>query len=607
MVEAPAQGAAVGSLYTAQLLAAARPHVLEQHAAQRGHHGERHQQRRHQHVGQGQGKGHQQLAHRAAGEDHGQEDAHGGEGGGHHRAAHLAGALGRRAGGLVAALAQAVDVLHHHDAVVHQHADGDGHGTQGHDVEVEPGEVHHHQREEHAEGDGEGHDDSGLGVAQEERQHDDGQQRTQQQGLEHCPDVEVDVVALVHDLDDVEALVVRLEAGELLVDDLRDVAHVGGGALGERQHDAGLPVEVGVALAHVAGDHDVCHVAHGHVAHAVDLGEHQALELLGAGEALAHLDEPLLVACALDVASGHLEVLGGDQLRQRAHVEQLVDVGGLAGGVAVLLVGPAALRELLLAGLQLGAGGGDRGQALLDGAAALVELALLLHQGEHGRRRAAHVARLLLDGLEGLLHDRDLLLEAGGLGAVALGLGHLQLNLQQPQLGLVGALHRVDGVHLRQARVGLLLGGVKCLLAGLDLLERAVELLFGGVELHQARADLVGALVDLVLGLRELLVGLAQDAVVDEVDLVLVELDGDGVLDAACHVHARHAVLALERGHDDIFGKLGELGQAELAVREAQVHGRHHVHAHLHVAGRARRVWQLARRRVARGRDLHQR
>ena len=390
---------------------------------------------------------------------------------------------------------------------------------------------------------------------------------------------------------------VCLEAGELLVDDFRDVAHVGSGALGKRQHDAGLPVEVGVALAHVAGDHDVCHVAHGHVAHAVDLGEHQIVELLGAGEALA----------PLDVAGGHLEVLGGDQLRQRAHVEQLVDVGGLAGGVAVLLVGLAALRELLLAGLQLGAGGGDRGQALLDGAAALVELALLLHQGEHGRRRAAHVARLLLDGLEGLLHDRDLLLEAGGLGALALGLGHLQLNLQQPQLGLVGALHRVDGVHLRQARVGLLLGGVKCLLAGLDLLERAVELLFGGVELRQARADLVGALVDLVLGLRELLVGLAQDAVVDEVDLVLVELDGDSVLDAACNVHARHAVLALERGHDDIFGKLGELGQAELAVREAQVHGRHHVHAHLHVAGRARRVWQLARRRVARGRDLHQR
>ena len=89
--------------------------------------------------------------------------------------------------------------------------------------------------------------------------------------------------------------------------------------------------------------------------------------------------------------------------------------------------------------------------------------------------------------------------------------------------------------------------------------------------------------------------------------IFLVELDGHGVGNLTGDGDVGHVALALERGHDRAVDIIAQLGEVHRVAGDAQVHGRHHVHAHLHIGGHAGGVRELACHGVAGSRDLDER
>jgi len=145
-------------------------------------------QRRQQAEGHGEGLVTEQLAGNALDEHDGQEHRHGGQGARRHRRAHLAGALHHGAGQGQALLTPPGDGLEHDDGVVHQHADAQGQPTEGHEVQGHVELVEQDERRDHREGNRHGDDEGRAHVAQEQVQHDHGQQAADERGVTHLAD-----------------------------------------------------------------------------------------------------------------------------------------------------------------------------------------------------------------------------------------------------------------------------------------------------------------------------------------------------------------------------------------------------------------------------------
>ena len=94
-------------------------------------------------------------------ESQGDEYRHRGQRGRDHRRADLLGGGDHRHGAGAALLDVPVDVLQHHDAVVHDPAHGDGQAGQAHEVQRPVEQGHDQHRYHHAEGDGQRDDDGG--------------------------------------------------------------------------------------------------------------------------------------------------------------------------------------------------------------------------------------------------------------------------------------------------------------------------------------------------------------------------------------------------------------------------------------------------------------
>ena len=144
-----------------------------------------------------------------------------------------------------------------------------------------------------------------------------------------------------------------------------------GGLLYREQHTV-IAVYFGVQLLGVIRQADSGDIGQADLPHIADivLEEHPVLQLLQAGKFIADL-EGILPLGALDIASGHREVLRHEQLRNGGLGENSVQPGGLVGGIpllAELLLGfiegllrllqlhrgqNKLLRKLQLAGLQL--------------------------------------------------------------------------------------------------------------------------------------------------------------------------------------------------------------------------------------------------------------
>ena len=343
-----------------------KPRVLDvlllfQHGGARaGHHGQRHNQRRQQAEGDSPRHIAEQFQHHAGGKDQRQEHADGGQRGGDDSARHLPCALHRGAGCRDAPVAQTVDILNDNDRVIDQHTDAQRQTGQGEDVEGDAGKIHQHNGEQHAQRHTDGHHDGRAQVLQEERQHDDGQHSALDKVGEHAVDNQLDVIALVHNGGQVQALVLRHQR---LHGRLAGVGDGGGGrrgALVNREQNRTVLVHLGVGIIGVVGHFHIGHIGQPHIANAVDVAQHHIFQLIGIAEGVADLDDIAVIVArtALDIARRHREVLGVNQLLQGGHIQQLAEVcvfqGLLAGGVILLLRG----LQLGFAGLQLGAPAG---------------------------------------------------------------------------------------------------------------------------------------------------------------------------------------------------------------------------------------------------------
>ena len=149
---------------------------LQQPRRQRRQDHQRHEQRRTQRDDQGQRQVFHELADQSRPERQRHERRESGGGGGNDRRRHFTGGEAGRAHAVVAALAVAVDVLHHHDGVVHQHAQGQDQAEQHHHVQGESHQLHDHERDQHGQRDRQPHERRG---AQAEEEQQDGHHQQQ--------------------------------------------------------------------------------------------------------------------------------------------------------------------------------------------------------------------------------------------------------------------------------------------------------------------------------------------------------------------------------------------------------------------------------------------
>ena len=237
MVQRPGDGLAVGGQDLVQQPCLLLGDTPQHTAAHGGHHSQGHQQAGHEGVGHGEGKVGKEVLRKALHKHDGQKDAHGGEGGGDHSARHL---LGAGHGGLndrCALVAETVDILDDHHRVIHQHTYRHRQARQGDHVDGHAGEIHQHNGENHAGGDGDKGNEGGSPVTEEEKQHQHGEQRAPQQGGENGLHNEVDIVALIHEGMEVEAVIFLAELGETAGDVVADLGGSVGGLLGKGGDD----------------------------------------------------------------------------------------------------------------------------------------------------------------------------------------------------------------------------------------------------------------------------------------------------------------------------------------------------------------------------------
>ena len=183
----------------------------------------------------GEGDGQRELLVEPAGgareEGDGHEHRHQHEPDDHHRAEHLAhGVDGRLVGALLLLAHVALDVLDHHDRVVHDDPGGEHDPEQGQGVDGEAEELHEGEGADQRDRDGDGGDERAAPVLQEQEHHEDDEDDGLDQGDQHFLD------RLAHDAHVVEGQPPLqtgrerlLQARHLLHDALVDLERVGGG------------------------------------------------------------------------------------------------------------------------------------------------------------------------------------------------------------------------------------------------------------------------------------------------------------------------------------------------------------------------------------------
>ncbi|MNS95252.1 hypothetical protein D3C72_1295010 [compost metagenome] len=146
---------------------------------QRNHH------RNHDGGGGGQGEFLEQPADHTAHEQQRNERRHQRETDRHHGKTDLAGALDRRLAHAVAGFQMPVNVLHHHDRIVHHKAHGDHDRHQREVVQAEAHDVHQRKAGDQRHTEHCRHDQRGRQLAQEQRHHRHHQHHSDHQGDFH--------------------------------------------------------------------------------------------------------------------------------------------------------------------------------------------------------------------------------------------------------------------------------------------------------------------------------------------------------------------------------------------------------------------------------------
>ena len=221
--------------------------MAEQRAAQRRGEGQGHHHRQHHR----RDNGHRELAindpGRAAEKGHRQKDRRQHQGDCHQRAGDFAHRFfGGFPGGQPFVAHNALDVLHHHDGVIHQQADRQHHGEQRQGVNrvaeqrqhPEGAEQHHRHRHRRNERRAE--------ILQEQIHHTDHENDRFEQGLNHVLDRNFNKLGAVLRIGDIVALRhLTLEFGDFAFHQGRGVQRVGAGGHHHRDPGGRMAVQIG--------------------------------------------------------------------------------------------------------------------------------------------------------------------------------------------------------------------------------------------------------------------------------------------------------------------------------------------------------------------------
>ncbi len=211
-----------------------------------------------------------------------------------------------------------LDVLHHHDGVVHQDADGQHHAEHGHHVHREAQQVHEGQGTKQTHRHDDGRDQGVAHVLQEQEHHQEHQHHGLDEGHDDLVDGHVDEARGVvrHGELDVVREVGR-QLGQTLLDRLGGLDRVGTGRQLHGGGNGGLAVLARAEVVVLAADLDACHVAQGQ-ARAVLVGtQHDGGEFLRVVQGALDRQgrRQLLLAGTRRAAEGtgrHLHVLRAD-------------------------------------------------------------------------------------------------------------------------------------------------------------------------------------------------------------------------------------------------------------------------------------------------------
>ncbi|MDT4824452.1 hypothetical protein FQZ97_577000 [compost metagenome] len=303
-------------------------HRLEDGGAQRRREGQRQQGREEDRHGHGHGELAVDHAHRTAHEGQRQEHGHQhqrntDDGAADLRHGLLGGFLGRQPFGRHDPL----DVLDHHDGVVHQDPDGQHHGEHGQHVDGEAERQHHRERPQHGHRHHQRRDQGVPDVLQEQIHHQEHQDHGLDQGMDHLFDGHLHVGRGV----------VRNGVGDVAREVLGQLLHLLAHALRgrqrvrvRRQHDGEgrrrLAVQAGAELVVVRADFDASDVAQQHLG-AVGIGAQDDLaEALDRAQLAVGRDRGgdalrIRVGRRADAAAGNHHVLVGDRLVDLRHTQ----------------------------------------------------------------------------------------------------------------------------------------------------------------------------------------------------------------------------------------------------------------------------------------------
>ena len=232
-----------------------RPHEIGGH-----HRGDQagDQEREEHGDGDGQAELPKILTGDAGHERHGDEDRDDGEGGGDDGEADLVRRLDRGAVGGFPHADVSRDVLDFHDGVVDQDAGGQREGQEADEVQREAELRHDPEGRDGGKRQGDGRDQRGAPVAQEGQHHEDGEQRTFQQGVDGGLVVAIGVEDGIVDQGDGDVRMLRAQLVDDLVGDFGDRDF--GGPLGAEDEegngrlavDAGEAFQLFIAVDHLA-------------------------------------------------------------------------------------------------------------------------------------------------------------------------------------------------------------------------------------------------------------------------------------------------------------------------------------------------------------------
>src|SRR5690606_31883894 len=207
----------------------------------------------------------------------------------------LAHAEARGLHGRLAIAHVAVDVLHHHDAIVHQAAQGQDQREEHHHVQRYAEEVEQGEGDEHAQGDGEAYEE-GIAQAQEEHEHAHHEDHPEDDVVEQLAHAQAGVLALVTGDGDDEVLGqhAAVVLGDDGVDAVAGIEQVLAGALDHVEHHHALAELAGEALWFLEGEVHRGDIAQAHLALVLVL-HHDVAHLLHVVELAHHAHAAALV------------------------------------------------------------------------------------------------------------------------------------------------------------------------------------------------------------------------------------------------------------------------------------------------------------------------